>query len=406
MSSRTKYTCIAVLLLLAGACQPSDEQASVDISPKPGIWRATLDLGGGDHLPFNFSFTTAAGAPLMAIYNGEDTIAVTEIVMKKDSLIVHLPVYDAVLKARVQDTVMRGQFINYYRGPNYTIPFEAKWGVSYRFRPAGSPAAGSIDGRWEAWFGTDTTDLDQAIGLFQQQGDKVTGTFLSPYGDYRFLAGQVTGDSLFLSNFDGMHVMYFEASLGDTIRGLYRSGDHFSEPWIAWRNDTLALPNAFRMASAREPFTVYLPDSILNMSPRKPAIIQIMGTWCPNCKDEARLLDQLYRDHKGALQVVGLSFERTRNREQALTNIERTRQYLDLSYPVVYAGYADAEGVSEVLPNLEGFTAYPTTIFLHGNGKVAAVHTGFSGPATGAAYKATVAAYKNLVEEMLQHVPD
>lgn len=393
---------VGLLALLGMGCAEEQPTATSSTAPQPGSWRATLAIAPGVELPFTFSVSTAAGQPLLAIHNGADTLLISEVMMTGDSLIIPMPVYHAEIRALVTDSTMSGQFHNYYRGPDYTIPFHATHGLTYRFPPATAPTT-SVAGRWEVWFGTDSTDLDQAIGVFAQQDHEVTGTFLTPYGDYRYLAGQVSADSLWLSNFDGMHVMYFGASLGDTLRGIYRSGHHFSEPWVAWRNDSVRLPDAFRMATAQSPFTVQLPGGIQPVERGKPAIIQIMGTWCPNCKDEARLLEALYQKASGDLQVMGLSFERTRDSLQAQRNIDRTREYLALSYPVYYAGYADREGVANVLPQLEGFSAYPTTLFLYGDGKVAAVHTGFSGPATGQAYKNTVAAYNALVEELLRY---
>jgi len=41
--------------------------------------------------------------------------------------------------------------------------------------------------------------------LFKQTKNKLTGTFLTTTGDYRYLDGIVTGDSLKLSTFDGAH---------------------------------------------------------------------------------------------------------------------------------------------------------------------------------------------------------
>jgi thiol-disulfide isomerase/thioredoxin len=248
-----------------------------------------------------------------------------------------------------------------------------------------------------------------AVGMLEVQGQEVTGTVLTPYGDYRYLAGIATDDSLFLSNFDGMHVMLFTAALGDTIHGMYYSGNHHAEPFVAWRNEEAALPDAFSLASAPsdQPFTVLLQgeggEPVNWLAHGKPSIIEIMGTWCPNCKDEARLLDTIHRAYVAqGLQVIGLSFERARDSLQAVRNLQRMQDYMQLSYPVVYAGYANSEGVAKVLPLLQGFTAYPTTIFVHGDGTVEAVHTGFSGPATGRAYTQTAEQYYSLVGRLLQ----
>ncbi len=44
----------------------------------------------------------------------------------------------------------------------------------------------------------------------------------------------------------------------------------------------------------------------------KVVIVDIMGTWCPNCHDEEPLLVDLYnRYHKDGLEIVGLAYEYT-----------------------------------------------------------------------------------------------
>lgn len=386
------------------ACTHQETEKAI---PTEGWWRATLDIGDYD-LPFQIHISHQQGEALLSIVNGKDTITVSEASMYGDTLLVQLPIYHATISAIVTDSTMEGSFHNYYRSDDYQIPFSATYGQQYRFRPpmGESPA---VAGVYSVLFSPGTDKESEAVGLLEVQGIEVTGTVLSPYGDYRYLAGMATGDSLFLSNFDGMHVMLFVASLGDTISGMYYSGNHYSEPFIAWRNEEAALPDAFTLASAPadQPFVVMLPGedgALVNwMANGQPAIIEIMGTWCPNCKDEARLLDTIHQSYaEQGLQVISLSFERARDSVQAVRNIQRMQDYMQLSYPVIYAGYANSEGVAAVLPLLQGFTAYPTAIFVHGDGRVEAVHTGFSGPATGRAYTQTAEQYYALVGRLLQ----
>ena len=57
---------------------------------------------------------------------------------------------------------------------------------------------------------------------------RVTGTFLTETGDYRYLEGVVDGDSLKLSCFDGSHAFLFHAALDqDSFRGRFWSGTHW-----------------------------------------------------------------------------------------------------------------------------------------------------------------------------------
>jgi hypothetical protein len=70
-------------------------------------------------------------------------------------------------------------------------------------------------GRWSAIIG-EGDGRDTTVGEFKQVGQKVTGTFLTTTGDYRFLEGTVSGDQLYLSCFDGGHAFLFTAKIADT----------------------------------------------------------------------------------------------------------------------------------------------------------------------------------------------
>ncbi len=59
-------------------------------------------------------------------------------------------------------------------------------------------------------------------------------------------------------------------------------------------------------------------------------------------------------------------------------------------------------------PLIDQVRSYPTAIFLHSDGRVRAVHQGFTGPATGAAYTELREHYVAIVEELLaegEHSP-
>ena len=89
-----------------------------------------------------------------------------------------------------------------------------------------------------------TENETKAIGLFNQNENRITGTFATETGDYRYLDGVVSGDSVFLSTFDGSHAFLFEAEIKDSlIEGLFLSGTHYSENWIAKKNEDVVLRN-------------------------------------------------------------------------------------------------------------------------------------------------------------------
>ena len=134
----------------------------------------------------------------------------------------------------------------------------------------------------------------------------------------------------------------------------------------------------------------------------KAIVLHCFGTWCPNCSDaaeEMERLDATYRER--GLSIIGLAFERD---EDPAANAERLALYAQrhgTRYPLLVAGLSSKSKATKSLRALDALTAFPTTIFLHGDGRVAAVHSGFNGPATGQAFLDQRATFDALVEKLL-----
>jgi thiol-disulfide isomerase/thioredoxin len=112
--------------------------------------------------------------------------------------------------------------------------------------------------------------------------------------------------------------------------------------------------------------------------------LDIFGTWCPNCHDEAPLLQSLYAQyHARGLEIVGLSYEYVDDRARSQRLIEVYRRKYSIEFPLLQVGTTDPGQIEKTLPQLRNFAAFPTTIFLDRHGRVRLIHAGFSGPATG-----------------------
>jgi len=395
----------------------------------PGIWRGVLFLGdemeGFDEqskgeLPFNFEVIYDNPDSFhMVIHNGEERILVTDIKtgvdrrIARDTIRIDFPVYDSHIEAQYEEDAIEGWWVVRNR-KDYRIKFTALHGQPYRFFQTPDPPAADLTGKWDCVFGLDTKDSTRAIGEFVQTGNLVTGTFLNPTGDDRFLEGTVNGDRLLLSVFDGSHAYLYEAKIfpDGQLSGIYRSGNHYKTYWTGSRTDTLELDdlgNALELTQLKgdEVFALALPDSkgnIVDISKGafegKPKIIQIMGTWCPNCKDETNfLLDYLSRNPDSGFEILGVSFERHTDTTKAVAAIETYKQKMNIPYPVVYGGTNDKTKAAEKFPLLNKVVAYPTMIFLDAQNKVVAIHTGFSGPAT-SAFKPFAEEFNGLVSKM------
>lgn len=375
-----------------------------------GIWRATLSLPDAE-LPFNFKVNDNAKGYTIEIINADEKILVDEISFQGDSVFIKLPVFDSEIRTKVSDKQMTGNWINYSRKTNQLIPFNAKASVSERFIANKKDSSINLSSRYEVWFSPHNKDSSLAIALFNQTGKKVHGTFLTTTGDYRYLEGIVNGDSLFMSCFDGAHAYLFKAKVdGQKINGLYYSGNHWKEEWIATKNDTIELPDADNITKLKAgqntvSFNFKNLDGSDFLFPNdeykdKVTVLQIMGSWCPNCMDETAFLSPFYNRYKSkGFEVIGLSFEKTDDFTKAVSLINRTKVKYNVNYRLLAAGNRSL--ASQNMSMLEKINGYPTTIFIDKKGIVRKIHTGFTGPATGKYYEKFKDDFTTFIEKLL-----
>ena len=386
---------------------------------KTGIWRGTLLLNAEKQLelPFNFEIKNTKGKLTLVIHNAQERISIDEVALIKDSLIFKMPIFDTEFRTQLTgDSIIKGLWINHTKKENNTISFNAKAGDSRRFAFVPGKPNTFYDGRWETTFSPNTADSSKAIGLFSHQNGSayVNGTFLTETGDYRFLEGMMHDGNLYLSCFDGSHAFLFIAENNGTeiTKGDFYSGSTWHESWIAKRNDKFNLHDPESLTYLKNPnekidFAFYnTKNQKVSLSDpkykNKVVIVQIMGSWCPNCMDESAYLSKVYKQYnKKGLEIIALAYERTSDAERAKTNLTRLSKRFNIGYDILLTGLTGKEKASESLPFLNGVMAFPTTIFLDKNHQVKSVYTGFSGPATGKAYDDYTIKTEKLLNELL-----
>jgi thiol-disulfide isomerase/thioredoxin len=411
MSLRSRAAAAFLYLALIG-CTNQPALAPV---PRTGAWRMILDLGE-NKLPFHFDLQRKDSLSWVAtIRNASETIGVHDIEMRGDSFLMRMPLFDSEFKGVVEnDSTISGLWHNYLKGPEYRIPFLAHAGRGQRFTGSSNPQ-GTFGGTWEVHFSKGTTDAYDAIGIFNQDEDGLlTGTFLTETGDYRFLEGTADEDSLHLSCFDGSHAFLFNGALqGDSIVGGFWSGIHWNEPWVAYRNPDFHLRDPDSLTFLKEGHDmaeVAFPDLegriISTHDDRfkgKVLMLQVMGSWCPNCVDETILLKQLHADYGDqGLEVMALAFEKYDEEDRAIAGLKRFKHTMGVEYPIVYGGSAAKENASAKLPFLDHIMSYPTCIFVDRTGKVRRIRTGFYGPSTGEHYTNYTRGLRVFIEQLLQ----
>jgi thiol-disulfide isomerase/thioredoxin len=398
----------------AGTAPPASPAATGATAVKMGTYRAVLKVPGGD-LPFGLELAKDGDAAVGYLVNGQERVKLSEVKIDGSHLDIRMPGYETRLTADAAGDQLNGEiYLDKLGGKDQHIPLRASLGEPYRFFAA--PASGNADlaGRWAVKFVDDKGNSEAQVGEFAQSNDVVTGTFLTDSGDQRFLAGQVKGDELYLSTFDGAHVFLYKAKIqpDGTLAGDYWSGLAYHETWTAKRDASAALPNAYSLTAMRggaKQFDFAFPDlsgnTVSSQDPKfhgKVLIVALAGSWCPNCHDEAAFLAPLYKNYRDkGLEIVSLMFEHFGDFPRAAAATERFRQHYGIEYTTLIAGISDKDDAAKKLPMLDRVYAFPTTIFIDRKGNVRKIHTGFSGPATGEHYTQFVNEVKTTLDQLL-----
>ena len=367
---------------------------------KSGYWYTQLHLTETVDLPVHLNLAKTKEGPVLVIINGEEQIHLSQLRFENDSLFVQFQAFDAELKIKLHSkTHLTGAWFNHAKNNNYMIPFTSVFngGVAYPVQQKGIP----VEGKWEVTFSYDT-EPEKAIGLFTYPikgntfNNSLSGTFLTETGDYRYLTGATSGDSLYLSTFDGSHAFLFRAELqNDTLWGEFFSGKHYHTNWYAVRNESFELthPDSLTYVVNESPLTFdlkkldgtnyhYPNDEVKN----KVVLIQVMGTWCPNCLDESNYLKLVETRYPDKVEIIAVTFETQKTDEEKIAKVKKYKEAFSLDYTFLIGGDACKSCASDLFPQLNNIISFPTLIFIDKKGEIRKIHTGFSGPGTGDYY--------------------
>ncbi len=384
-------------------------------SPKLGFWRAEITTHGG-LLPFQFEINTGTKSELwdIKLINGSEKSSLGESYLRKDSLVIPFDLYDSELVLDLsKNTEMKGFFVKKKNGTTlYKLSVTAKAGLTDRFLNL-NPATVNVSGKWMADFFSDATNHSPGVGVFEQTGNSVTGTVLRTSGDYRFLQGNVSGDSLMLSYFDGSGLYLIKANItGSKLSGKFTSGLNSERNVLATLDPNAALPDLKKLSFLKPGYDridfklpttsgelVSLQDERFK---NKVVVIELMGSWCPNCLDESRYLSPFYKKYKDkGVEVIGLAFENSADIAIAGPKITNFQKKIGITYPLLFAGTAEDKTIAHVLPMLSKMNGYPTTFIIDKKGIVREIHTGFSGPGTGKYYVDWISDFEQTIQSLL-----
>ncbi|MFT3681574.1 MAG: TlpA disulfide reductase family protein [Ferruginibacter sp.] len=399
---KTGFILLSILLL------------SVAVSAQQGWWTALLHRADGNNIVFSFEWKKEKGKDVWYIRNAEERIRVSQIVKQKDSLVIHMPTFESQFRVKSHGKKLEGVWVKGGARKTQLLPFTATAGDRRFAAPAVTNK--NITGRWATVFAENKPD-ELAVGEFKQNGNKLRGTFLNPSGDYRYLEGVVSGDSLFLSAFDGSHAFLFTAKIDNDSSitgGTYFSGATYKESWTAVK-DSNAKISEQSVAMYKRPGEEYLNFSFKSLDGKtvsikderfknKVVVVQLMGSWCPNCMDETAFLNDYYRKNKQkGFEVIALAYEYSTDWNRSVKSLSKVRERFNVQYPMLITGVAvtDSLRTEKTLPELTPIKFFPSSVVLDKKGRIRKLDTGFNGPATGEHYELYKKEFEETVDSLL-----
>jgi thiol-disulfide isomerase/thioredoxin len=371
-----------------------------------GLYDATV-LANDVLVPFRFALTTDGESATGAFFNGDERVRSTGGSYIAGVLSLQFAHYGSTLQAKWADGSLTGGYIRSGRPP---YAFRAK---PHAADPVSSGnKAPSIAGQWE--IPVTSSKGETAWRFFvRQSGAEVSASILRVDGDTGTLSGRYQDGKFVLSHFSGARPLLLEVTPapngtlallqdGKTAYTALRSSDarvkHLPQPADPSRWTSVKDPSQPLRFSAVDLDGHTVTDSDSRFK-GKVVLVNIMGSWCPNCHDEAPFLVELDHSYrKRGLQIVSLSFE---DAEQ-LAHPDRLRAFIKaygIEYTVLLGG--EPSQLAEKLPQAVNLNTWPATFFVGRDGLVRGAHAGFAGKATGTAHEELKAELRATVEKLL-----
>ena len=374
-----------------------------------GLWDATITFNGKD-IPFRLQIA-GDGSNLQGwLFNGGEKVVANAASFQNGSLVLNFDSYAAKLEAKLQDGALVGTY-----GPmlKKTYPVMAH---RHKAEASATASAPPIDGLWEVAVQSSKGEKAWRLIVQQKSASNVEAAILRVDGDTGALTGGYKDGKFVLSHFSGGRpsLMILTPAADGTL-AIDMTDLHGSSQLTATRPDVarakgLAPPtdpdHHSSVKDASEPFRFSFPDLngkiVSNTDTRfqgKVVLVNVTGSWCPNCHDEAPFLAELYRKYRSkGLEIVALSFEE----DDQLKNPTRLRAFMKeygIEYTVLLGGTPDERDAKLTQP--VNLNSWPTTFFLGRDGRVRFVHAGFPGPASGALYHQAIKEFYAQVDSLL-----
>ena len=384
-----------------------------------GKYRAELVRQDGNTVVFRMEIAEENNNTIVYILNAIERIRVTDVQVNGNSIKFSMPTFESSFDlVKNDDGTLTGEWTkgtsgDFQHWKVYAIPNEPT-----RFAKNLGPSKYYISGKWDVTITRDNGTPRKALAEFDQTGDYITGSFITPTGDYRYLEGVLTGDSLKLSTFDGAHAYTFYAIVDDDDKikdGVFYSGYNGKETWGGKKNSNVKKPTQeqpTRLKKGESKLNFTFND--LNGNPvsinddrfkNKVVVIQIMGSWCPNCLDETKFLSEYYNENRNrGVEVIALAYEYSTDLERSRKSLSKFQKLFNVQYPMLITGVTstDEEKTEKTLPQLTPIRSFPTSIFLDKKGNVREIHGLFYGPGTKQYFEEYKKVFNSIINTLLK----
>ena len=375
-----------------------------------GDYIGYLEVDNKKYLPFNY---TIENDSLLVVKNSLEKVDFY-VEYFNDSIFINSKTFEGYIKGVVDGNKVSGFFI--IESLDRVIPFSSKPGKT-RFNSGSQLNPKLINNSWKLILNKGQENESKSIANFEKfSNELISSNFRTNTGDYGFLEGVVNKNTITLSTFNGSRAYLIEAEIiGDSIFGLIYQGNHGRLTIEGSIDNSFELDDEYsltRINNSKQVFNFEFEDldgKLISLSDEKylnkAVVVQIMGSWCPNCLDETKFyIDYLNNNNLDGVEFIALAFEYSKTKKIAISNILKLKKELDIPYSILLAQYgsSDKKLAKAKLPILEEIISYPTTIFLNKNKEVVKIHTGFNGPATGLKYDEFKVEFNNTIELLLK----
>jgi thiol-disulfide isomerase/thioredoxin len=363
-----------------------------------GVWSFELSLQG-NKIPFYMKIN----ADKVTLQNNSERVQLN---LKREDKKIIIPIqsYDAAFELENIGNTLKGYWIKYNRKEEYKLPLFGMKTKFKDFQPL-KESAFSNDLKMKLTF------EDGNFGILTHKQGNTFSSIATETGDYRYLSSESAGESLQLWGFDGLFAFYIDAGYklsSKRYEGKMYAGKSYSVKFIGEVDADFSLRDPTQITKFKGDLTqVKLPNlkgelkSIVKKG--APTVVQIFGSWCPNCIDETKYFLKWKSKNKNKnVNFVIVSFERAPTKKHALKLLRKTKNLYKIDYPILVASYTNEKKVTDIFKGMENFISFPTTLYIDKKGQVHKIHAGFNGPATGDFFEQFKTDFNKTIQELIQ----